>query len=1055
MPSLKEKERSPFGSLDDFWTKYDTLADKYDKEMLASLNANLEGLLIFAGLFSGVNTAFIIVILGALSANPLDQTNHLLQLLVMNVNNSTLSSNDLASVFVPGNGAVRQNCIFFASLCCSLLAAASAMLAKQWLREYARIGQTGLLEEQARKRAEKFRGAEQWRLRLVVEALPNLLLISLGLFFAGLVDYLWTIDRTVALVVLAFTGVGLVFYGFTVIVGVVYTASPFQTAVSIAVRNLHNVIYSETLLKSRTRPFAIWDPAMESFQLGVKKLRGCIRAMAFDFKSPMDSKELLFDSLKAFLWLSWTIISPIIVLLPCLLIWPIQVSEVDELDASSVIWMTETAPDHRYLLTIAQNIPLITNISAMQLIAHSSAFTLLLSKFTETFLAAQHDHADTNVADAITMARAVACVLLADPERCWRAVRMACVAGFSDVDRNGRWVGDWARDYGHLFRAIFGVCDDWYDGSEARLRLSLGTSPNQTIKTTLDATIYLSYRIQSGFDDLGDGEWVDDKLSSALLLNKKNVDEKYLSCASRTLSSLLRRRLGYSETLTLDAMIELAWMSKADLLLDIERTLDTFSDYYERLVGQQLPNTPTEPPKVLSQTLHFHQHFLAQLQSLYPGLEALVRSGSRPPEMFQSIHCHLSSNIKWLIALEGTALLPAEDTALIRCRDEATAVLERFLVSGGSQSIQWLSEIRAITDITRLVGATCSDIESILRGLLYRYFFLIITLLPPEQQQGPRMTHVQNRSIAPVLTSALQLYIWLYPKSVGRRAIRGDAWSAFSSAFMYMIGNTMGDTRNTLPHPLNIVNHSDMWRGLVTAARRHDIVSYEGFGPSLMWLAETINLIPAENWVDGSEGDRFVQLFTRVIKGQKAEGTISISSIGIWNCDDGMAAGVLFLRAWDRDWTLATRLEGPPAHAPSIAWTSASAIEAFKTWLTRYHGRTTIEITYENIVLLSATIDHDTIFRFAHHALKINPEAAVGLGLHEAAGGLIRKLEAQDEPSAELRMQVERWKGSMEEALLHAQRWLEPPQEDVTVPRRWTGNGLSRVCGTARLDVVC
>ncbi|KAG8981683.1 hypothetical protein FRB93_008484 [Tulasnella sp. JGI-2019a] len=491
-------------------------------------------------------------------------------------------------------------------------------------------------------------------------------------------------------------------------------------------------------------------------------------------------------------------------------------------------------------------------------------------------------------------------------------------------------------------------------------------------------------------------------------------------------------------------------MNKADLLPDIERTLDAFSNYY-RFLADQPSYTPTSHPKLLAQMLRFHQHFLVQLQSLYPALEASVRSGSRHPDIFPSMHRRLSDNIKSLIALEGTTLLPTNDTTLTRCRNEAIAVLERFLVSRGSHSVQCLDEIRRITDTAHIVGTTCSDIESILSGLLYRYFFLVVTLLPPNQQRESRIAHVQNRSIAPVLASALRLYIRLYPKHV-KIHVRSESWSAFSSAFLYMISN---DTRNTLPRAIGNVEYGEMWRGLVTAARRHDIVSYKGLGPSLMWLAETINLIPVENWADGCEGDRFVQLLTRVIKGQEAGGKASVSSTGIWNCDDGMAAGVLFLRAWDRDRTLATSLTGPLAHEPSIAWTSTPAIAALKVWLTGYHGRTTMEITYENIVLLSATINHDTIFRFAHHALKINPEAALGLGLHEAVGGLIRKLEAQDALSVESRVQVERWKEGMKEALLRAQRWLKPPQEDVTAPRRWTGNGLSRVCGTARLDVLC
>ncbi|KAG9010839.1 hypothetical protein FRB94_009746 [Tulasnella sp. JGI-2019a] len=963
----------------------------------------------------------------------------------MNINNSTLTPNDLAPAFVVGKGAVRQNCTFFASLCCSLLAATGAMLAKQWLQEYARTGQSGSVEEQARRRADKFRGAEQWGLRLVVEALPTLLLISLGLFFVGLVDYLWTVDRTVSLVALAFTVVGVAFYGFTVVVGVLYTASPFQTAVSTAIRKiqapLRNIFYSPDFLETRSPPYAFWDPAIRSFQRGARMFQPTISLLRLDLRSYHE--DFLSDLLKALPEMAWTVISPI-VLLVCLLIWPVQVSDIDELDASSVIWMAETAPDPKDLLIVAENIPFITNIDAMQLIAHSSAFSLLLSKFTETFMAAQHSHTDTNVADAITMARAVACILLADPERCWSEVRMACIAGFGDMDGERRWVRDWASDYGLLFRAIFGVCDHWYHGHESKLRLALDVSPHHTIKSSLDATIYLRYCIQSGFDDLEDGDWLDDRLSSALLVDERNVDATYPSCVSRTLSRLLRRRLGDSETLSSRVMVELAWMKQTDLPSDIYMAVSAFSDYYELVAGRP-PATPTEPPKLLTQMLRFHRHLPMQLRSPYPAFEALPQSSA----FIDNLRYVLDDNIKWLLALEDATLLPAEETALVDCRDEAIAVMDRFLVAGGSHYFHRFVEMRGITNTASSVGVTCSVIESILHGLLYRYFLLVVGHLPPEQQRGARMAHLQNRSIAQVLTSALRFYIWLYPENVGIGTVRGDAWSAFSSAFMYMIGNGMDGTGSALPVQLDTEDHSDMWEALVTAARRHDIVTYEGVGPSLMWLAESMHLIPAENWVDGREGGRFVQLFRRVIKGQGAEGTVAELSTRIWNRDDEVAAGVLFLRAWNR--ARAVSLDGPATHELSTVWTSAPAIEAFKIWLGCYHGHTTVEIKHENIVLLSATVNRDDIFGFAHHALKINPEAAIVFGLHEAVDGFIQKLEALGEPIAESREQVERWRTDVEEALVQVWRWSESHREDATAPQRWAGNGLSRVCGTARL----
>ncbi|KAG8985231.1 hypothetical protein FRB93_005933 [Tulasnella sp. JGI-2019a] len=1051
MSSFKDVQPGPFGSLGDLWTKYDKLADKFDKDMLASLNTNLDVLLIFAGLFSAVNTAFIVVVLAALSANPLDQTNHLLQLLVMGASNTTLTPNDLTLLFVPGEGAVRQNCTFFASLCCSLLAAAGAMLAKQWLQEYARTGQTGTVEEQARGRADKFRGAQRWGLRFVVEALPALLLISLALFFVGLVDYLWTVDRTVALVVLAFAAVGATFYGFTVVVGVVYTASPFQTAVSVVTRRVQrpfrDVLYSQHFLRKRTAPYSIWDPIIASVQLGAERVGVSVSDMRFDLKSPIDTKELLFDSLKALRWFLWTIISPIALLFPCLLIWPIRVSDIDELDASSAIWIAETAPDRDHLLIVAENIPLITNINAMQLIAHSSVFSLLLSKFTESFLEAQRNHTEDNKMHAIAMARAVASVLLADPERSCSAVMEACLAGFNHTDRDRRWVRDWAQDCRHLFRAIFGICDDRYGGYNELLP-SLGNSPFQGIQTTSDATLYLRYCIIFGLRDFvfrGGGKWLDDNLSSALLLDGRKVDETYLSCASRTLLILLHRHSGQSQAVSPRDMVKLAWMDNSVLGQDISAVLGAFAHYY-KLVGSPLPTSP-EPPEMLARMLRFQQHFLTQIQSLYPTFEIFpLLDNTRPRYPLYRIQSQLSKNIRSLVALEGAELLPEGDGALTCCRKEITAVLERLLVSGEFPYSSPEQEVDAIAATARSVHAECSDIEDILRGLLYRYFLLAVHYLPPEQQREPRIVHLRNRSIAPVLTSALRLCIWLYPRNIGMNTVRGESWRLFSSVFMYMIGN---EVRNTLPRPLSTLNHNEMWRALVTTVREGDLGTYESIGPSLMWLAETIHLIPAEHWADGCEEDRFVQLFTRVMRGHGVEETGAVSPTGVWNRDDGMAGGVLFIRAWER---VTTALRGQPTHEPSTAWTSTPAIEAFKVWLDGYHGHTIVEI--KNIVLVSATISHDVVFRFAHHALKVNPEAAVGSGLHEAVGRLIQRLEARDAASAESREEVERWKGDIGEALLRARRWLERPHEDVTAPRRWTRNGLSRVCGAARLDVL-
>ncbi|KAG8982496.1 hypothetical protein FRB94_009361 [Tulasnella sp. JGI-2019a] len=191
-PQIQEdiEEQKSFGD-----TKYDDLANTFDDDMIKRLNGNLDVLLIFAGLFSAVDTAFIVVAQNALSAPSADQTNHLLWLLLTNGTNPALTINELnPPPFTPSRGAVRQNRFFFASLCFSLLAAAGAVVAKQWLQYYQRTGKTGTVRKQGMRRTKKFEGAEAWGLAHTVEALPALILISLAFFSAALVDYLWALS---------------------------------------------------------------------------------------------------------------------------------------------------------------------------------------------------------------------------------------------------------------------------------------------------------------------------------------------------------------------------------------------------------------------------------------------------------------------------------------------------------------------------------------------------------------------------------------------------------------------------------------------------------------------------------------------------------------------------------------------------------------------------------------------------------------------------------------------------------------------------------------------
>ncbi|KAG8971151.1 hypothetical protein FRC05_011435 [Tulasnella sp. 425] len=219
-----------------FWERYDRLADTEDKKLSENLNANLDVLLIFAALFSAVNTTFISMTMPSLSPDPLDRTNTLLELLVKRVDNTTLTPSDLTPSFSQQASSVAINFLLYASLCCSLLAAMGAMLGKEWLQSFGRSGQTGAPEEQGRLRQRKFNGILQWHLEGVILFLPNLLLFSVTLFFAGLALYLFPINKVVAGLLIAVLGFSAVVWLVTVLVGAIWPLCPYQSAASRALR---------------------------------------------------------------------------------------------------------------------------------------------------------------------------------------------------------------------------------------------------------------------------------------------------------------------------------------------------------------------------------------------------------------------------------------------------------------------------------------------------------------------------------------------------------------------------------------------------------------------------------------------------------------------------------------------------------------------------------------------------------------------------------------------------------------------------------------------------
>ncbi|KAF7348681.1 hypothetical protein MVEN_01386900 [Mycena venus] len=191
-----------------FWNAYKTLADEHDEEFQRKYSTDLDTALIFAGLFSAVDSAFIIQI-----------------------------QQEIHPRGTPLVVLIAQNLLYI-SLFSTLLAALLAVLGKQWLMYYQAAGEHGTIEARGLERQRKFDGLRRWKFDAVMQVFPLLLQIGLFLFSAALSTYLWRTHVSLAITVLSLTSVGFISYMALLISAIAAPDSPFQTPLAPLIAQL-------------------------------------------------------------------------------------------------------------------------------------------------------------------------------------------------------------------------------------------------------------------------------------------------------------------------------------------------------------------------------------------------------------------------------------------------------------------------------------------------------------------------------------------------------------------------------------------------------------------------------------------------------------------------------------------------------------------------------------------------------------------------------------------------------------------------------------------------
>ncbi|KAJ7574269.1 hypothetical protein C8J56DRAFT_1125478, partial [Mycena floridula] len=206
----------------------------YDDGMVVRWKVLMDGLLLFAALFSAVVTAFIIESYKNLSPDPaaitvllLHQISQQLSVFANNTSEPNVSLPDFSS---SRKLAVIINVFWFLSLALSLTCALTATLIEQWASDYIRaIERREAAEIRARIRAYLFEGVENSNVAAIVEGTPLLLHASLFSFFIGLVFFLQPINTVMTFLTASILAVFAAAYLSATIAPLIDTASPFRT----------------------------------------------------------------------------------------------------------------------------------------------------------------------------------------------------------------------------------------------------------------------------------------------------------------------------------------------------------------------------------------------------------------------------------------------------------------------------------------------------------------------------------------------------------------------------------------------------------------------------------------------------------------------------------------------------------------------------------------------------------------------------------------------------------------------------------------------------------
>jgi hypothetical protein len=212
----------------------------YAAYSIIGMAAHLPATCFQTGLFASTVATFISISYQSLQQDPNAITQSLLTQISQQLpgSSNTTTSNTSPSInaqdpFSPPASAVFVNSVWFVSLVLSLTCAIMATMLQQWTRRYRQLTQRNYPPHVRAHIREYFaRGADRFHISTLVETLPALLLISVLLFFSGLVVFAFRGNIITAYITVAIVTFCVLWYIILTLAPIIFHDCPYQTPLS-------------------------------------------------------------------------------------------------------------------------------------------------------------------------------------------------------------------------------------------------------------------------------------------------------------------------------------------------------------------------------------------------------------------------------------------------------------------------------------------------------------------------------------------------------------------------------------------------------------------------------------------------------------------------------------------------------------------------------------------------------------------------------------------------------------------------------------------------------